>query len=1214
MKKAPKKLFSFEHGLNFENLSQLLNDTGIVSKPLSNEQKVCIEYPNISSESTNINIINDKNENLETENTKENKIKNDFTIILSKEKNFTLDVNKLYNKFNKNFIYTEDIFSNSLKIFISIYNNFNEDLFKWNLEDINLFNTTNKIQFFLIKDILNNNINVSEELNNLYKIHLDSYNNELNKKNKKEKINDDFDDFEENKNIEEDDFEENIEIIREKEKNNEDIIYRNIYFLMNLFNLMNYFILKEYNINNLMRNITLFNSYIINDIKILLLIYFNLCIQINLTLSKQTVDNFLGISSPENNISSVSSTLISKSLNFFTNENDKINKNIKSGINTYIPSLYFIDSILLKEDNNNIEKDKIILFNFIIKTHIWTYFVRNRICLKIFVKIFNIEKFGEMKKDLLVIEKLENKDKIYNLINEINYINILNDNIAKECLLLMNADFNIIYKLNLDIIANFLELYFPIFINCNMISFEINNNNKTCIFSDYIEELNIILWLFKFYLKIKKYKFKQHTFTFVSNSFSLAFKKNKEKNLEESYTKEITLFMGINNYKTEELIKYYSDINNFNGVYKLYKKIIKSLNDYKTYDIGIRLFKEDIINSELNYYIAIIVLKLQNYINTHLDIYKKLVLYENKIINPFDCVYLNIKKKLLRLKNNENNIYLREKGENNVLNKISKFDFIGLLKKNGNDSNAEKNSDNFYHFNKKLSEIGFNHEEKSIINRFVNDNKFYFNEFLVYFTSNIITKKKKYTFDPLNILNHFNNNKCFFIVVENSILDIYIYLTDSFDMSIIQSKDGKDQTNFLNNKYLFFNSIISSLKLLKYLCKESFDNKKSHLILRNVNIILNKSTLLQQDLFYDYKSLFSEDNIIYILDEYTKINCIFGRKSITLISNFDKEEEQENKNNNKIYYENYLTAFYSMFLNSYGIIKFINDKKVRKFNKLNIIYNKKIFQIKYGKIQIKKIENQNEEINKENIINEKNENKEEKRIISEYINYNILKANELFHYENSYSLISFIPLKESEINNFSFLFYVFEEIFLSKKDKETQINKQIISKKINKFFNKFKSSEFIPIIFDSNYLFILLDFFEKISNKKENTQNFFKNLILILFNKEEEFKEIMNKITNEKRLFNNFVEKIHIFNYDSNENKYNKNIIGRIFKFNRIKNTMNILYENSEKKEENNGNIIIYKIDEKVINEIIKKNNKFNIGNIIEENSEIKENDKCLIF
>jgi len=50
-----------------------------------------------------------------------------------------------------------------------------------------------------------------------------------------------------------------------------------------------------------------------------------------------------------------------------------------------------------------------------------------------------------------------------------------------------------------------------------------------------------------------------------------------------------------------------------------------------------------------------IILKLQNYINGHKDIYKKLVLYENKIINPINCVYLNIKKKLLKIKNKQNN-------------------------------------------------------------------------------------------------------------------------------------------------------------------------------------------------------------------------------------------------------------------------------------------------------------------------------------------------------------------------------------------------------------------------------------------------------------------------------------------------------------------------------------------------------------------------------
>ena len=1256
-----KQLFSFEHNLNFENLSQLLCDTGIVSHPLTNEQKVCIEYPNISSESKNINIISNKNENTEAENTKENKTQNDFTLILSKTKNFTIEVNKLYKKFKKNFEYSEEVFKNSVKIFVSIFNNFNEDIFKYNLEDPNLFNSTNKIQFFLIKDIMNNNINVSEELNKLYKEHLE-FNNKEQKESEEKERNDDFD---------EDDFEENIEIIGAKENNEEEIVLRNIYFLMNIFNILNYFSLKDFSINNLMRNISLFNSYIINDIKILILIYFNLCIQINLTLSKQSIDNFLGISSPDNKIpsstiSSVSSAInsISKSISFFSGENDKNIKNNKSGINTYIPSLYFIDSLLLKENENDLEKDKIILFNFIIKTFIWTYFIRNKICLKIFIKIFNIEKFDEMKKDIIILQnqKLEKKEKIYELIKEINYVNLLNDNFSKDYLLLMNVDFNLINNLKLAVIEEFLNHYFPIFINCNMISFEINNQSKFCTLSDYIEELNIIIWLFKFYLRIKKYKFKKHTFTFLSKSFSLAFKKNKDKKIEESYTKEITLFMGINNYKISELIKYLSDINNFNGVYKLYKLIIKSCNDYKTYDIGIRLFKEDITNSELNYYIAIIILKLQNYINSHFDVYKKLVLYENKIINPYDCVYLNIKKKLLTIKNKQNYLQIKEKGENNVLNKISKIDFIGILKKNGNDSNAEKNEDNLYNFYKKLTEIGLKNEERDALYKFVNDNKYYFNEFLVYFTSNIITKKNQPSFDPLNILNHFGNNKCFFIIVDNSILDVYLYLTDSFEMNIVQSKEEKEKS--MTQKYIFFNVIMANLKLLKYICKENFDNKRCHLLVRNINIILNKSTLLQHELFNDYRFLLAEDNIIFVLDEYTKINCIFGKKNITLLSNFEKEDDDTDNNNNKEKnYENYFSAFYSIFLNCYGIIKFINDKKLRKFNKISIIYNKEILQIKDGNIQLKKIENENEENKNEEIVNDKNikkeekekeekekekednignkesdininNNKEEKDELNEInelnikeeikeedntmgkcVNYNILKSNELFHYQNSYPLISFILTKESEISNFSFLFYSFEEIFLSKKG-ESQITKQIISKKVMKFFNKFTTPNFIPIIFEQNYFFKFLEFFEKIINKKENpSQQFFQNIILFFYNEQVDLQEIMDKINKEKGIFNNLVKKIHIFRM-LNGNKYNKNIIGRMFKFGRILYTYKDFLNNCEKKEENEGKFVIYNIKEELLDDVVKKNNRNYLGSIYAEklgNISIKE-DECLIF
>ena len=1260
MKKNPKKSFSFEHDLNLENLSQALIDIGILSHPLTNEQKVCIEYPNISSESKNINILNNKNENIEAENTKENKLKNDFTLILSKTKTFTIDINKLYKKFKKNFGYNEEVFSNSIKIFVSIFNNFNEDIFNYNLEDFNLFNSSNKIQFFLINNVANNNINVEKELNKLYEEHLNVEININNEDKKEDKINDDFDDFED-KNTEikrdEDDFEENIEIIGAKENKEEENIYRNIYFLMNLFNIMNYFNLDEFNINNILRNISLLNTYIINDIKILILIYFNLCIQINLVLSKQTIDNFLGISSDNqtktsNAISSVSSAInsIGKSFNInIFGDDDKSNKNNKIGVNTYIPSLYFIDSLLLKENENDIEKDKIILFNFIIKTFLWTYFIRNKISLKIFIKIFNIEKFNLIKKDILVIQKLENKEKIYELIKSTNFVNLLNDNLTKEYFFLMNADFSLIHELDLGIIDNFLNIYFPIFINCNMISFEISNQNKFCTLKDYNEELNIIIWLFKFYLRIKKYKFAKHTFTFVSNSFSLAFKKNKEKKMEESYIKEITLFMGINNYKIEELIKYLSDINNFNVVYKLYKLIIKSCTEYKTYDIGIRFFKEDITNKELNYYISILVLKLQNYINSHWDNYKKLVLYENKLISPYDCVYINIKKKLLLLKNNQTHVQLKEKGENNVLNKISKLDFIGILKKNGNDSAAEKNEYNLSDFYKKLGVIGLKHDEKTLIYKFINENKYYFHEFIVYFSTSIKSKKiKQPSFDPLNILYHFNNNKCFFIILDNSILDVYIYLTDSFEINIVQGNN-----NNLANKSYFFNAIIANLKMLKCMCKESFDNKRGHLLLRNINIIINKSTLLQQDLFYDYKSLFYEDNIIYVLDEYTKTNCVFGKKSITLVPNFEKYEDEESNVNDK-YYENYFSAFYSMFLNCYGIIKFINGKKLRKFNKLNIIFNNQILQIKEGNIQIKKIENEDDhEIIENNIINNINDNKIEKELIKEkeeenkeeeknkdkkinkennieikeekevnnkiikYISYNILKINELFNYHNSYPLLDFILPKESDISNFSFLFYAFEEIFLSKKEQETQINKQIVAKKILKFFNKFKFSLFIPIIFDQNYFFNFFKFFEKIINKKENSsQYFFENLIIFFFSEEIEYNDIMDKITKDNRILNNFVKKIHIFKIN-NGSKFNKNIFGRLFKFNRINNNLKYFYDTSEKKEENEGKIIIYDINEKILNDIVKKNNKNNLGSRSEENKEnisIKKNDECIIL
>ena len=119
MSKTNKKLFSFENDLNFETLSTLLNELGLVTHPLTNEQKVCIEYPNIFSESKNIDIIVDNSKKIETEGDKENKSQNnEMTLNISKNKNYTINIEKIHQKIKNKSLYTQEMLTNSLKIFI----------------------------------------------------------------------------------------------------------------------------------------------------------------------------------------------------------------------------------------------------------------------------------------------------------------------------------------------------------------------------------------------------------------------------------------------------------------------------------------------------------------------------------------------------------------------------------------------------------------------------------------------------------------------------------------------------------------------------------------------------------------------------------------------------------------------------------------------------------------------------------------------------------------------------------------------------------------------------------------------------------------------------------------------------------------------------------------------------------------------------------------
>ena len=102
---------------------------------------------------------------------------------------------------------------------------------------------------------------------------------------------------------------------------------------------------------------------------------------------------------------------------------------------------YFLEHTFSKDNSNEDNKEKILLFNFVLKSFIWTYFIRNKISSKIYIKIFNIEQFYYLKENMIIYQNIRNNEILYNFVKITSYVNLLNDNLSKEYLLLINYYF-----------------------------------------------------------------------------------------------------------------------------------------------------------------------------------------------------------------------------------------------------------------------------------------------------------------------------------------------------------------------------------------------------------------------------------------------------------------------------------------------------------------------------------------------------------------------------------------------------------------------------------------------------------------------------------------------------------------------------------------------------------------------------------------------------
>ena len=86
------------------------------------------------------------------------------------------------------------------------------------------------------------------------------------------------------------------------------------------------------------------------------------------------------------------------------------------------------------------------------------------------------------------------------------------------------------------------------------------------------------------------------------------------------------------------MVKYIGEENNYISLYKRYKEIIKYCGEFKNYNINIRLFKNGIINKELQYHFISLILNILNNIKIkNKNFYKNISLYESKFINTIKC-------------------------------------------------------------------------------------------------------------------------------------------------------------------------------------------------------------------------------------------------------------------------------------------------------------------------------------------------------------------------------------------------------------------------------------------------------------------------------------------------------------------------------------------------------------------------------------------------
>ena len=734
-------------------------------------------------------------------------------------------------------------------------------------------------------------------------------------------------------------------------------------------------------LENLMNLFILYNKVYINDINISFILFLNFIIYLNLFIyANKNKKSFKFLSFNNNNYNN--------DPNFYQeikkgNTLDKIitikqNEEIKN----YLSAFIFDNDIISYTQDNFLE---CLIFQNFLKIFSLYYISQNNIKLTINLTIDTLSETLKTFTDNIIINKNMIKYNMGN--NEINIESVKLSNfliLSKENINKCFAAFNfneLLIKItgiqNENQIKAISSRYYELIQKSRKLYFmnsitSINTKNNFISMNDLIKEFEFIKYLLNYFNKnkdIKKYlQFYNFKFTFLKCSIFR----------EGEGSKEIQFFCDYSSIKEKNILSFIKDINNLLFLIKQYEELIEILNEFKLYNIILRVSQTNFISSHVSLFFLIIIKILIIYLDENK--FNRISIYDSKLKTFEENILVYVKDNEVKLKSRINylkkiinestlsqilkpfNSYLNELAEdwdiiiigedikyNNILySKNSNILFFNLLKESGSilasfnpSIKVNENNINFEYIDILMyikDDEEFSEKVLKISEKIKNDHNLIKNRITLvcerFFFEEKIIMNSRVKEDDKKIYNCINN---YLLICDSSKnVDIYkydLYITNK-SVSIVNYITQEITNKFDHIINEFISSLSSCVELVLFLLKKK-------------EIEPNKFYYIQKIHNDYYLFKYKEGNIfIKKLETFESLIILNSKKSFPLFCLLKDKQTKDydgyNENN-----ENFLDLFLRLFLNLNKVVrsKELNSYFFGKIHKNLFFQNYDIFKL-----------------------------------------------------------------------------------------------------------------------------------------------------------------------------------------------------------------------------------------------------------------------------